>query len=119
MRKAIELRHRLKRLKGIHFRIAACDEVQSVLEDSSMGRNISEGIRTEFLYQLQSNWISYRSSCEELRHEKYLWLAKAGHYADAKEPDRLLAERVESIVSTEHAKWVSAQKKVDKKKRHL
>jgi hypothetical protein len=33
---------------------------------------------------------------------------------DAEEPDRLLAERVESIVSTEHAKWVSAQEKVDK-----
>jgi len=67
------------------------------------------------LYQFQSNWISYRSSCEGLRHEKYLWLAKAGHYADAKAPDRLLAERVESIVSTEHAKWVSAQEKTDKK----
>lgn len=67
------------------------------------------------LYQFQSNWISYRSSCEGLRHEKYLWLAKAGHYADAKEPDRMLAERVESIVSTEHAKWISSQEKVDKK----
>lgn len=72
------------------------------------------------LYQFPSNWISYRSSCEGLRHEKYLWLAKAGHYADAKEPDRLLAERVESIASNEHAKWVSAQEKVDKKeKEHI
>jgi len=35
-------------------------------------------------------------------------------------PDRLLAERVESIVSTEHAKWISAQEKVDKKeKEHI
>jgi hypothetical protein len=68
------------------------------------------------LYQFQSNWISYRSTCERLKHEKYLWLAKAGHYADAKDPDRLLAERVESIVSIEHAKWVSAQEKVDKNK---
>jgi hypothetical protein len=67
------------------------------------------------LYQFQSNWISYRSTCEELKHEKFLWLAKAGHYANAKEPDRLLAERVESIVSTEHAKWVSAQEKAVKK----
>ena len=56
------------------------------------------------LYQFQSNWISYRSTCEGLRHEKYLWLAKAGHYADAKDPDRLLAERIESQISTEHAK---------------
>ena len=56
------------------------------------------------LYQFQSNWISYRSTCEGLRHEKFLWLAKAGHYADAKDPDRLLAERIESQISTEHAK---------------
>lgn len=67
------------------------------------------------LYQFQSNWISYRSSCEGLRHEKYLWLAKAGHYADAKDPDRLLAERIESLISTEHAKWVSAQEKAGTK----
>lgn len=67
------------------------------------------------LYQFQSNWISYRSSCEGLRHEKYLWLAKAGHYADAKDPDCLLAERIESLISTEHAKWVSSQEKVCKK----
>jgi hypothetical protein len=67
------------------------------------------------LYQFQSNWISYRSTCEGLRHEKYLWLAKAGHYADAKDPDRLLAERVESLVSTEQAKWVSSQEKAVKK----
>lgn len=41
------------------------------------------------LYQFQANWISYRSSCEGLRHEKYLWLAKAGPYTDVAEPDHL------------------------------
>lgn len=67
------------------------------------------------LYQFQSNWILYRSSCEGLRHEKYLWLAKAGHYADAKDPNRLLAERIESLISTEHAKWTPIQEKADTK----
>lgn len=73
------------------------------------------------LYQFQSNWISYRSSCEALRHEKYLWLAKAGPYTYERDPNRLLAERVESIVSVEHAKWVSAQsqEKVNKKEEHI
>jgi hypothetical protein len=69
------------------------------------------------LYQFQSNWISYRSTCEELRHEKYLWLAKAGQYADAKNPNNLLAERVESIVSKEHAKWVSAKEEANGKEK--
>jgi hypothetical protein len=27
------------------------------------------------------NWISYRSTCEALKHEKYLFLAEAGPYA--------------------------------------
>jgi hypothetical protein len=67
------------------------------------------------LYQFQSNWISYRSTCEGLRHEKYLWLAKAGPYAEAKDSDRLLAERIESLISTEHAKWVSTQEKAGNK----
>jgi hypothetical protein len=66
------------------------------------------------LYQFQSNWISYRSTCERLKHENYLWLANAGHYADAKDPNRLLAERIESLISTEHAKWISTQEKVCK-----
>jgi hypothetical protein len=30
------------------------------------------------LNQYQQNWITYRSTCEALKHEKYLYLAKAG-----------------------------------------
>jgi len=66
------------------------------------------------LYQLQSNWISYRSTAEGLKHEKYLWLAKAGPYLGAEDPDALLAERVESLISREHAKWGSYQERAGK-----
>ncbi len=59
------------------------------------------------IYQFQSNWISYRSTAEALKHEKYLWYAGAGHYLTAKNPEALLAERIEELVSTEHAKWTS------------
>ena len=55
------------------------------------------------LQQYQVNWISYRSTCESLKHEKYLFLAGAGPYADAPSPERLLAERVEGMVAREHA----------------
>jgi hypothetical protein len=61
------------------------------------------------LGQYQQNWITYRSTCESLRHEKYLYLAKAGPYASAADAHALLAERVESQVSQEHAKWESVQ----------
>ncbi len=66
------------------------------------------------LNQYQHNWITYRSTCEELKHDKYLWLAKAGPYANADTPDTLLAERVESLISREHAKWVSARDQIEK-----
>jgi hypothetical protein len=61
------------------------------------------------LYQFQMNWIAYRSTSEALKHEKFLFLGEAGSYAEAEKPMRLLAERVEGLVSQEHAKWVSSQ----------
>src|SRR5271165_6045763 len=61
------------------------------------------------LNQYQQNWIAYRSTCEGLKHEKYTYLAKAAPYKDAPDPHALLAERVESLVSQEHAKWASVQ----------
>lgn len=61
------------------------------------------------LFQFHDNWTNYRSTSEALKHEKYLWQAKAGPYKDAKNPNPLLAERVESIISREHAKWVEVQ----------
>lgn len=74
---------------------------------------ILEGIQQ--LNQYQHNWITYRSTCEYLKHEKYLFAAKAGPYEKAENALTLLAERVESLVSQEHAKWVSSQKS-DKEK---
>ena len=66
------------------------------------------------LQQFHSNWITYRSTCEELKHEKYLWLGKAGPYAAAKDSTSLLAERIESIISREQAKWVSTREQIDR-----
>src|SRR5437588_8494044 len=61
------------------------------------------------LNQTQQNWITYRSTCESLRHEKYLFLAGAPPYDGAPNARALLAERVESLVSQEHAKWAAVQ----------
>lgn len=65
----------------------------------------------ETLNQYQHNWVIYRSTCEALKHEKYLWQATAGPYAAVERPDTLLAERVESLISTEHAKWVAGRER--------
>ena len=66
------------------------------------------------LNQYQQNWTMYRSTCESLKHEKFVYLALAGPYASAPNPRSLLAERVESTVSQEHAQWASVQQQSTK-----
>ena len=61
------------------------------------------------LNQYQQNWTNYRSTCEALKHEKFVYLAHAGSYANARDPHALLAERIESTVSQEHAQWSALQ----------
>jgi Protein of unknown function (DUF4231) len=68
---------------------------------------IVEGLQQ--LNQYQTNWISYRSTCEALRHEKFLFLAGAGPYSKEEQKLPLLADRIEGLISQEHAKWLSAR----------
>jgi hypothetical protein len=68
---------------------------------------VLEGLQQ--LNQYQQNWTSYRSTSEALKHEKYLFLALAGPYAGTASPHTLLADRIEGLISQEHAKWVSAR----------
>jgi hypothetical protein len=68
------------------------------------------------LNQHQQNWISYRATCEALKHEKYLYIAKAPPYDGPGDSRALLAERVESLVSQEHAKWAATQLQQAKEK---
>jgi hypothetical protein len=73
---------------------------------------ILEGLQQ--LEQYQQNWTTYRSTCERLKHEKFLFLEGAGLYREALEPESLLAERVEGLVSQEHAAWVSHREEAAK-----
>ena len=75
---------------------------------------VLEGLQQ--LKQFNNNWTNYRSTCESLRHEKYLFEAKADCYASADNPDTLLAERIESLISREHAKWVSTKEEMKKER---
>lgn len=74
---------------------------------------VLEGLQQ--LEQYQQNWTSYRSTCEQLKHEQYLYLSGAGAYAVAPDPDVLLAERVESLVSQEHAAWSANREEANAK----
>ena len=66
---------------------------------------VLEGLQQ--LQQYQQNWTTYRATCEQLKHEQFLFMARAGPYGAVPDPGALLAERVESLVSQEHAAWVS------------
>ena len=63
------------------------------------------------LQQYQQIWVTYRATCEALKHEKYTYLARADPYKDAPDPHVMLAERIESLISQEHSKWASVQQK--------
>ncbi len=65
------------------------------------------------LYKFQENWTEYRTTCESLRHEKYLFLTKSEPY-NVEESLPLLVQRVEALISKEHNKWsqyIKAHKK--------
>lgn len=76
---------------------------------------VVEGLQQ--MNQYHSNWITYRSTSEALKHEKFLYFAKAGPYAAASDAHALLAERIESLVSQEHAKWTSGQEYTERSKK--
>jgi hypothetical protein len=102
-------------LSGLRLSFAFSEGMPSwVLGALGAGIAVLEGIQQ--VNQYHANWISYRSTCEALKHEKYLYLGNAGPYAAAVAAHGLLAERVESLVSQEHAKWASAQEYADRTK---
>lgn len=65
------------------------------------------------LSKYHENWIEYRSICELLKQEKYMYLTKSGVYKNNTSLNSLV-ERVESIISKENINWASlnTEKKV-------
>jgi uncharacterized protein DUF4231 len=107
--------HRFKELKVSQIVIAAAIPVAAAASAPLwlMGSGgalivVMEGLQQ--LQQYQQNWTTYRVTCERLKHEKFLFLSHAGPYVRSPNPESLLATRVESLVSQEHAAWVSHQR---------
>ncbi len=69
------------------------------------------------LLKFQEDWLSYRSTCEALKKEKFFFLACAGPYTDETKRFETLVERVESLISREHTSWaqMTANAKLEKK----
>lgn len=63
---------------------------------------ISAGITV--LYKFHENWIKYRTTCEMLKHEKYLFLTGCAPY-NLEDAFCLLVSRVENLISKENTQW--------------
>lgn len=120
--KSLHNQHVYKRIKTVEILaaaaipfIAALPIPHQLIVTGSLGVLITVLEGLIHLNQYQHNWIAYRSTCESLRHEKYVYLGKAAPYAGVADAYALLAERIESLVSQEHAKWAASQAQEDKK----
>lgn len=58
------------------------------------------------LYKHHENWIEYRTTCELLRYQKYLYITKSAPYNDEPESiDNIFVRNIENIISSENNKW--------------
>ncbi len=89
------------RLKVLQIVIAAAIPIVAGADASawitgSLGASIVVFEGFQQLFQFQQNWLGYRATAEALKHQKFLYLARAGRYRDAPAPDARLAEHVEA-----------------------
>jgi hypothetical protein len=116
---------RYKQIQAAQIILATSIPVFSLIGDywgrlimATLGASVAILAGFQQLGNYNDLWTTYRATAEQLRHEKFLFLAQSGPYrtVQGKEALRLLAERVEERVSTEHAKWVSerTQQQADK-----
>lgn len=69
------------------------------------------------LFRFQENWIQYRTTCESLKHEKYLYDARTGPY-DREDAFAVLVQRVENLISKENSSWTSSMQEILSKVGH-
>lgn len=82
----------------------AADPFPVTLVVGILGASIAVISAAISLNQFQENWTEYRTTCESLKHEKFLYLTKAKPYHE-EEPFRLFVQRVESLISKENSAW--------------
>jgi len=66
------------------------------------------------LCKFHEHWIEYRTTCETLKHHKYLFLTKSSPYDDGN-AFSILVENVESFISKENSNWHNLQKESEQK----
>ncbi len=102
-----------KRLRGAEILSAAAipliagfgqDSFLVTLSVAFLGALIAVLTAVISLNQFQENWIEYRTICESLKHEKFLYVTKAEPYHQ-NDSFKLFVQRVESLISKENSAW--------------
>ncbi len=69
-----------------------------------LGASIAIASAMISLNQYQENWTGYRTTCETLKHEKFLFLTGAEPYREGNAFQNFV-RRVEMLISTENSNW--------------
>ena len=79
----------------------------STLLTGALGIVIAISAAASALYKFHENWIQYRSSTDQLEHEKFLYLTNTEPFnVNNKLP--VLVQRVEGILSKENSSWAQS-----------
>jgi hypothetical protein len=70
---------------------------------------VLEGVQQ--LFQLHTNFLSYRSSAEAIRQLAYRYAGRVGPYRDATTRREILADELHAVISDESARWSSTMRK--------
>lgn len=62
------------------------------------------------IFKYHENWIEYRTTAEQLKHEKYSYLTNSEPYNNEDRFD-ILVKRVESLISKENSAWAAITRK--------
>ena len=79
----------------------------------TLGALIAVSAASGALFKFHENWIQYRTTSEQLKHERFLFLTGTKPYDDQ---DRftVLVQRVENLISKENSSWAQAVKQAPK-----
>lgn len=81
-----------------------------------LGVIIAVSVGVSSLSKHHEHWLMYRTTCETLKHEKFLFLTNCSPY-NSDDSFELFVERIENLISKENSQWssVTAERKHNKK----
>lgn len=116
MKKVCKCKKKYKFLKGVTIFFSAIIPIISLTNIDYFNTDIIVSILaaiiaiSEGMISLSSygdNWTRYRSICETLKSEKYMFLNQSGVYSEEEDNFPFFVERVETIISQENINWAS------------